>query len=400
MVKFMTLKEMESQNPKEAMPLTPDGSREDDSSDGQDESSSDNMHQKESTPSDDGDVNLDIMIDRKPVSINDLPPIGEKRSVTYGAVSMPSKLYGSKANIQKFIESKMASEWNITEMWTAWLKKQDLKTILKKEEIQKLVCEELESQLKTVDNEGVLQFSFSHAYQIFNDYDGKKKVQGDLLGSEDRVFLNLLVGADEFGESKNPELIYYVKEAHCHLEAVRLIHKYDTRCQVDIDTIEKFWDPRPNRRFCEILIFISQFFGRAEHVMEEAKVRQLWNTLPFVNDFTKALEHQSKLFGEKQKKQQTKKGQPGSTNRERKEDRSSTEDVVSSGPPKVASHLEVIKQEAMKSNKSGKKRAAAGKSKTEEDTPAENAKKKTKATKSAAPTVSADNCVITIIIIC
>ena len=52
--------------------------------------------------------------------------------------------------------------------------------------------------------------------------------------------------------------------------------------------------------------------------------------------------------------------------------------------------MEVIKQEAMKSNKSGKKRAAAGKSKTEEDTPAENAKKKTKATKSAAPTVSAD----------
>ena len=303
---------------------------------------------------------------------------------------MPSKLYGSKANIQKFIESKMASEWNITEMWTAWLKKQDLKTILKKEEIQKLVCEELESQLKTVDDEGVLQFSFSHAYQIFNDYDGKKKVQGDLLGSEDRVFLNLLVGADEFGESKNPELIYYVKEAHCHLEAVRLIHKYDTRGQVDIDTIEKFWDPRPNRRFCEILIFISQFFGRAEHMMEEAKVRQLWNTLPFVNDFMKALEHQSKLFGEKQKKQQTKKGQPGSTNRERKEDRSSTEDVVSSGPPKVASHLEVIKQEVMKDNKSGKKRAAAGKSKTEEDTPAENAKKKTKATKIAAPTVSAD----------
>jgi hypothetical protein len=34
----------------------------------------------------------------------------------------------------------------------------------------------------------------------------------------------------------------------------------------------------------------------------------------------------------------------------------------------------------MKSNKSGKKRTAAGKSKTEENTPTENAKKKTKAT--------------------
>jgi hypothetical protein len=55
--------------------------------------------------------------------------------------------------------------------------------------------------------------------------------------------------------------------------------------------------------------------------MKEAKVRQLWNTLPFVNDFMKALEHQSKLFGEKQKKQQPKKGQPGSTNRKKKRTR-------------------------------------------------------------------------------
>jgi hypothetical protein len=112
----------------------------------------------------------------------------------------------------------------------AWLKKQDLRTVLKnKEEIQKRVCEELESQLKTVDDKGVLQIPFSNAYQIFFDYDGKKKVQGDLLGSEDRVFINLLVGADEFGETKNPELILYVKEAHCHLKAVRLTRKFDTK---------------------------------------------------------------------------------------------------------------------------------------------------------------------------
>jgi hypothetical protein len=57
------------------------------------------------------------MINRKPVSINDLPQIGEKSSVAYGAVTMPSKLYGSKANIQTFIESKTVSNWNITELW-------------------------------------------------------------------------------------------------------------------------------------------------------------------------------------------------------------------------------------------------------------------------------------------
>jgi hypothetical protein len=36
--------------------------------------------------------------------------------------------------------------------------------------------------------------------------------------------------------------------------------------------------------------------------MEEAKVRQPWKALPCVNDFMKALEHQSKMIGEKLKK--------------------------------------------------------------------------------------------------
>jgi hypothetical protein len=60
----------------------------------------------------------------------------------------------------------------------------------------------------------------------------------------------------------------------------------------------------------------------------------------------------------------------GNTNT-KKEDRSNTEHVVSSGPPKVVSHMEVIKQKMKESNKIGKQRAAAGKRKTEEDTPTE-----------------------------
>jgi DNA gyrase/topoisomerase IV subunit A len=51
------------------------------------------------------------------------------------------------------------------------------------------------------------------------------------------------------------------------------------------------------------VIFISQFFGRAERVMEESKVKELWKTLLFLNDFVKALEEQSKISREKQTKQ-------------------------------------------------------------------------------------------------
>jgi hypothetical protein len=68
------------------------------------------------------------------------------------------------------------------------------------------------------------------------------------------------------------------------------------RAKVDSNLIENHWNPHPNRRFCEILIFMCQFFGRAEHVMETSKVRQLWCTLRFVNDFIKALEDQCKEY--------------------------------------------------------------------------------------------------------
>lgn len=44
-----------------------------------------------------------------------------------------------------------------------------------------------------------------------------------------------------------------------------------------------------NRRFCDIVIFILHFFGRAERIFQEAEVRVLWDSLLFVGDFMRAL---------------------------------------------------------------------------------------------------------------
>jgi hypothetical protein len=68
------------------------------------------------------DVKFDITIDRKGVTLKDLPQFGGQDAVAYGNVTMPAKLYGVKGNIQSFIESKLVDDWNITKLWTGWLK--------------------------------------------------------------------------------------------------------------------------------------------------------------------------------------------------------------------------------------------------------------------------------------
>jgi hypothetical protein len=145
---------------------------------------------------------------------------------------------------------------------------------------------------KTANHEIEVKLPFTAAYVIFREFDGKKRKGDDILSSADRVFINLLVGAGEIAKTKNPELSFYMRESHCFQETIRLLRKYETETNVDIDLITKHFTPRPNRRFCEILIFISQFFGRAECVMGDSQVKQLWSTLLFVKDFIKAVENQ------------------------------------------------------------------------------------------------------------
>jgi hypothetical protein len=109
----------------------------------------------------------------------------------------------------------------------------------------------------------------------------ERKKQNDILSSIDWVFLHLLVGADDFKDTSNPDLTFYIKKSHCHTATVRLIKKFVGKNEIDTDVIEKFCNLHPNRRFSEILIFISQFFRKAELVMEELKVKELWKTLLF-----------------------------------------------------------------------------------------------------------------------
>ena len=249
------------------------------------------------------DVKFETTIDRKGVTLKDLPQFGGQDAVAYGNVTMPAKLYRVKGTIQSFVESKLVDDWNITKLWTGWLKKVDLNTVISKKQVRLQVSEELKPQMETVGNSGQPQISFSTANAIFADHDGRKKKENDILSSSDRVFLHLLVGTDDFKYTSSPDLTFYIKESHCFTETVRFIKKFVGKNEIDTDVIEKFWNPRPNRRFSEILIFISQFFGRAERVMEELKVKELWKTLLFLNDFVKALEEQSKITREKQRKQ-------------------------------------------------------------------------------------------------
>ena len=61
------------------------------------------------------------------------------------------------------------------------------------------------------------------------------------MSSDDRVFLHLLVGADKFGDTKTPDLIFYVKESRCHLETVRLIQKFDSRGMITKERVFDGW---------------------------------------------------------------------------------------------------------------------------------------------------------------
>jgi hypothetical protein len=294
------------------MMVTPDkseteeggGSGNDKGKDSEASGSSSNDDDEDNNANAHDNVNLEIMMDRKLLSIKDLPRIGESIKVAYGDVKMPGKLYTTKKNIDVFVESKCVDEWKITKKWTGLLDEVDLKTVIEKKEVRSIVFAELEAKKKDTHKKGKMQLSFPTAYSIFSDYDGKKSKNIDILSNADRVFLNLLVGADEFGDTKTPDLVLYIKESRCHEETVRLLRKFDIKRKVDHDLIEKHFNPRPNRRFCEILIFISQFFGRAERVLGDSQVRDLWNTLLFMEDFLRALEDQSKVMKVTQETQQ------------------------------------------------------------------------------------------------
>jgi hypothetical protein len=91
------------------------------------------------------------------------------------------------------------------------------------------------------------------------------------------------------------DMASYLREPHCYHECIRLIERFGGQ-PVDSPLLERNINPCPRKRFCDIVIFISHFFGRAEVLLEVNQVRTLWDTLGFVDDFVKALEDQSRIM--------------------------------------------------------------------------------------------------------
>ena len=207
---------------------------------------------------------LQIMMNGEAITLDKLPKMGGQPVLAYSDVKMPAKLYTTTDNIERFVESQLndKDEWNLTKAWNNYLEHTscaaDITKDTLRETVQKQLCNSWQLSLVTVN-------------QIFADYDKYKKKTDDPLSDKDRAFLHLLVGPEEFGIAVTHDTASYLRESWCYYECIRLIEKV---CGQDVDTslMKTNIDPRPKKRFCDIVIFISHFFGRAELVWEREKV--------------------------------------------------------------------------------------------------------------------------------
>jgi hypothetical protein len=173
----------------------------------------------------------------------------------------------------------------------------DLKSKIKKKEVLEKVKTEVEARSAYEITECAFSLTFTFVREMFKDYDGKKKVEKDLLLDEDSHFLHLLVEDRTFSKTMTPDLLYYLRDCCCYDDVVRFIVKFYTG-KYDENLLKENCNHhrlRGNRRFCEIILFISQFFGRAELIMKDSQVKELWNTLSFLDDFVMALLDQCRI---------------------------------------------------------------------------------------------------------
>lgn len=258
-----------------------------------DHASSKNDHDEDSSQSSGSDHrNIDMMKDGKFLQIQDLPQLGGQLYEAYGEVMMPRKLYEKAQNIEHFVDSNLHDKYKLAPKWSDWVKHVNPSTVIKKPRVL--------ATLKALQfGKTTWQLSFSDVKQIFSEYGGKKKKESDPLSPQDRVFLGLLIAPEEFGHAVANDLWLFMRDSHVHSECVRLIHQYHG-LHYDRQLLQSFHNPKPNKRFADMAIFISHFFGRAERVLTTNEVKELWDTLFFMNDFIKALEHQSSLVKEKE----------------------------------------------------------------------------------------------------
>jgi hypothetical protein len=305
------------------------------------------------------------------VALSDLPNWGGNLQFCHSIVKMPGKLYVQKGNIEYHTESLLSDGYRVEVAWHNWTASLNLVTFIAKKD----AVEAISLELRCLKNSGHGQngdINFATAMNLFNSYDGVKKKAGDVLSDQDRNCIHLMVSAGDFHNVSSPELISYVKEARCLEQTMALIKKYNELKIVDTEMIRTHWNPRPNRRYTEILIFISHYFGRAELIFQEETVRKLWHSLLFVNDFVIALQNQAQEYKEKM---HTKPAAAGSDNAsvDSNPDNMKTYEPVKNVNPTASVHNNPDKKRksvpAENENPSAKKKSRSKKTLLEKDQP-------------------------------
>jgi hypothetical protein len=234
------------------------------------------------------DVVCSTTMDGKVVALNEFfgfPPT--KVMSIEDIMSMNDKLFGKKACIIDFVDSKLKETWRVSNLFDKWLADHGLSQLIENADLVSSLAADVGSP-----NVGTKSYSVSMISALFDSNDGKKLTDQGLIDS-DLISLNLLSASGHFGSVKGPEFTRYVKDGLCHTEANRLIRKYDTSV-IDKDIIEEHWPRVTKRRSLEIAVFISQYFGRAERVMVEKNVKVLWDSLELMNDLINVIEAECK----------------------------------------------------------------------------------------------------------
>jgi hypothetical protein len=233
------------------------------------------------------------------ISLASLPNFGEgKKQLCYKDVEMPAKLYGRTQNIEDHVDEKVPHLEHVGVAWQRFVKTVDLDTMISNNKIKEFIIRDFQD-LNEQGN-GFRYIHFATVKDIFDTY-GKKGKESDLLTTNDRYFLHLLVNYRDFFHVTNPEITIYSKKCNCLSQTIRIIEKYSKNRIVNTDAMRNYSDPRPNRRFNEMLIFISHYFGRMELVFGESVVMKVFNNLTFVHDFTLGIEEQAIAWEKKEK---------------------------------------------------------------------------------------------------
>jgi hypothetical protein len=240
----------------------------------------------------------DIMVINECLKLSDLPQWGGSLQQCYNKVKMPAKLYTGKENIQQFTDEHLCNPYQVDATWHKWVMASNVVEFIGKRYAVQMIEPELRPQGKSGPNQ-VASINITTATNIFDTFDGKKKKEKDILSDDDRTCIHLLVNTGDFSALTHLDLIPYVREARCLENTLALINKYNKNKEVDTGLIRSHWPARPNRRFAEILIFISQFFGRADRLFPQEVVSKLWRALLFVNDFVLALLYQAEISRDK-----------------------------------------------------------------------------------------------------